>query len=120
MAILCNHQRAVPKGHSWQMEKLEARLLELQAELDTLSADYRAAQRAKNAAKAESCARAPCTACTLSCLCRRCPQLARSAARDERRQGRARACLLERHLSCLIRPALCYDLRVVKSLIATK
>ena len=30
MAILCNHQRAVPKGHSGQMEKLEARLLELQ------------------------------------------------------------------------------------------
>ena len=59
MAILCNHQRAVPKGHSGQMEKLEARLLELQAELDTLSADYRAAQRAKNAAKAESCAPAP-------------------------------------------------------------
>ena len=56
MAILCNHQRAVPKGHSGQMEKLEARLLELQAELDTLSAEYRAAQRAKNAAKAESCA----------------------------------------------------------------
>ncbi len=60
MAILCNHQRAVPKGHSGQMEKLEARLLELQTELDALSADYRAAQRAKNAAKAESCAPAPC------------------------------------------------------------
>jgi len=59
VAILCNHQRAVPKGHSGQMEKLEARLLELQAELDALSADYLAAQRAKNAAKAEQCARPP-------------------------------------------------------------
>lgn len=73
VAILCNHQRAVPKGHSGQMEKLEARLLELQAELDALSADYRAAQRAKNAAKAESCAPAPCIACTLTRLSGRCP-----------------------------------------------
>ncbi|KAK9837437.1 hypothetical protein WJX81_002314 [Elliptochloris bilobata] len=54
VAILCNHQRAVPKGHSGQMEKLEARLLELQGELDTLSVDYLAAQRAKNSAKAET------------------------------------------------------------------
>ena len=59
VAILCNHQRAVPKGHSGQMEKLEARLLELQAELDTLSTDYLAAQRAKNSAKAEGCAPPP-------------------------------------------------------------
>ena len=33
VAILCNHQRAVPKGHEGQMEKLEARMKELHAEL---------------------------------------------------------------------------------------
>ena len=88
VAILCNHQRAVPKGHSGQMDKLEARLLELQAELDALSADYRAAQRAKNAAKAESCA--PSLACFASSyLLRRSPP---SAARTLPRPRRACCC----------------------------
>lgn len=47
VAILCNHQRSVPKGHAGQMEKLEAKLLELQADLNELEAELEAAERGK-------------------------------------------------------------------------
>ena len=33
MAILCNHQRSVPKGHQGQMEKLQEKMAALRAEL---------------------------------------------------------------------------------------
>lgn len=34
VAILCNHQRAVPKGHQGQMEKLQEKLGAIQEEID--------------------------------------------------------------------------------------
>lgn len=34
VAILCNHQRAVPKGHQGQMEKLQEKLGAIQDEID--------------------------------------------------------------------------------------
>ena len=36
MAILCNHQRSVPKTHTVQMTKLQAELDTIQGELDAL------------------------------------------------------------------------------------
>jgi hypothetical protein len=47
VAILCNHQRAVPKGHTGQMQKMEAKLLEHQQQLDALEAELLAAKRGK-------------------------------------------------------------------------
>ena len=47
VAILCNHQRAVPKGHTGQMQKMEAKLLEHQEQLDALQAELVAAQKGK-------------------------------------------------------------------------
>lgn len=51
VAILCNHQRSVPKGHAGQMEKMEAKLLDLQAELNQLEAELEAAERGKSSRK---------------------------------------------------------------------
>lgn len=45
VAILCNHQRSVPKGHSGQMQKMEDKLLAAQQELDDLQAELKAAER---------------------------------------------------------------------------
>ena len=47
VAILCNHQRAVPKGHTEQMQKMEAKLLEHQEALDALQAELLAAEKGK-------------------------------------------------------------------------
>ena len=47
VAILCNHQRAVPKGHTGQMQKMEARLLEHQEALDALEAELLASEKGK-------------------------------------------------------------------------
>ena len=47
MAILCNHQRAVPKGHTGQMQKMEAKLLEQQEALDVLEQELVAARKGK-------------------------------------------------------------------------
>ena len=47
VAILCNHQRAVPKGHTGQMQKMEAKLLEHQEALDALQAELVAAEKGK-------------------------------------------------------------------------
>lgn len=47
VAILCNHQRAVPKGHSGQMQKMEAKLLEQQEQLDALQAELFASEKGK-------------------------------------------------------------------------
>lgn len=41
VAILCNHQRSVPKTHGAQMEKIEGKLKELQAELAELTAQLK-------------------------------------------------------------------------------
>ena len=45
VAILCNHQRAVPAGHTGQMEKMSGKLMDAQAELDDLQAELKAARR---------------------------------------------------------------------------
>ena len=47
VAILCNHQRSVPKGHVGQMEKLQEKTLTLQTELHELQAELAAAKRGK-------------------------------------------------------------------------
>ncbi len=47
VAILCNHQRAVPKGHTGQMQKMEAKLLEHQEQLDVLQSELVAAEKGK-------------------------------------------------------------------------
>ena len=47
VAILCNHQRAVPKGHTGQMQKMEAKLLEHQEALDALQAELVASEKGK-------------------------------------------------------------------------
>ena len=47
VAILCNHQRSVPKGHVGQMEKMETRLLSVNAELETLTQELNAAKRGR-------------------------------------------------------------------------
>ncbi len=48
MAILCNHQRAVGKGHGDAMTKLQGVLKELNDELDELKKDLKKAQKEKN------------------------------------------------------------------------
>ena len=47
VAILCNHQRSVPKGHTGQMQKMEAKLLEQQTALDDLEDELKAARKGK-------------------------------------------------------------------------
>ena len=44
VAILCNHQRSVPKGHSDQMQRMTDKLQTAQAELDDLTLQLRIAQ----------------------------------------------------------------------------
>lgn len=66
VAILCNHQRSVPKGHAGQMEKLEAKTLALQEELAELQAELAAAKKGKaspgkkTVANVDTCARSQC------------------------------------------------------------
>lgn len=48
MAILCNHQRSVPKKHSEQLDKLKKQVEELQAEKAKLVEQYRAAKEGKS------------------------------------------------------------------------
>lgn len=48
MAILCNHQRSVPKGHTGQMQKMEAKLMEQQQALDALQRELTAADKGKS------------------------------------------------------------------------
>ena len=47
VAILCNHQRSVPKGHTAQMEKMQEKLATLQAELGELMDDLKMAKAGK-------------------------------------------------------------------------
>ena len=47
VAILCNHQRAIPKTHSAQMEKMETKLAHLQAEMTDLMKDLKCAKAGK-------------------------------------------------------------------------
>lgn len=47
VAILCNHQRAVPKGHAGQMERLSERMHKLNEELLELQHELKAAQKGK-------------------------------------------------------------------------
>lgn len=48
VAILCNHQRAVPKGHAGQMEKLSERMHKLNEELLELQHELKAAEKGKS------------------------------------------------------------------------
>lgn len=47
VAILCNHQRSVPKTHTNQMEKIQEKLSALNTELKELEEELRAAQKGK-------------------------------------------------------------------------
>lgn len=47
VAILCNHQRAVPKAHTSQMEKLQEKLTGMQDELKELEDDLKKAKAGK-------------------------------------------------------------------------
>lgn len=47
VAILCNHQRSIPKGHTNQMEKLQEKLAVLQHELQSLMDDLKCAKAGK-------------------------------------------------------------------------
>ncbi|CAK9255821.1 unnamed protein product [Sphagnum jensenii] len=47
VAILCNHQRSVSKGHSAQMERLEGKMTEMEALLEELEVDLDRAKRGK-------------------------------------------------------------------------
>jgi len=47
VAILCNHQRSVPKAHEDQVEKMEAKLKEMNDELAELEDDLRLALKGK-------------------------------------------------------------------------
>lgn len=49
VAILCNHQRAVPRGHEGQMDKIKDKLDALRAELAELQADLKRAAAGKPA-----------------------------------------------------------------------
>ncbi len=49
VAILCNHQRSVPRGHEGQMEKMQGKLAALNAELAELQGDLKAARSGKMA-----------------------------------------------------------------------
>jgi DNA topoisomerase-1 len=44
VAILCNHQRSVPKGHAGSMEKLDEKLKDLLKEFKDLKEDYKKAK----------------------------------------------------------------------------
>ncbi|XP_037489657.1 DNA topoisomerase 1 beta-like [Triticum dicoccoides] len=47
VAIICNHQRAVPKSHDSQMTKLNEKIDELKAQRDELKADLKRAKKGK-------------------------------------------------------------------------
>ena len=47
VAILCNHQRAVTKGHAGQMERLSERMHKLNEELLELQHELKAAEKGK-------------------------------------------------------------------------
>ncbi|KAI7840141.1 hypothetical protein COHA_006180, partial [Chlorella ohadii] len=47
VAILCNHQRSVPKGHQGQMEKLQEKLAAIQEEIDELEKELKLAKAGK-------------------------------------------------------------------------
>lgn len=47
VAILCNHQRSVPKGHTAAMEKMQEKLATLQSELGDLMEDLKRAKVGK-------------------------------------------------------------------------
>lgn len=47
VAILCNHQRSVPKAHTAQMEKMQGKLAELQAEMAELESDLKRVRAGK-------------------------------------------------------------------------
>ncbi|XP_024370141.1 DNA topoisomerase 1 beta [Physcomitrium patens] len=47
VAILCNHQRSVSKGHSAQMERLEGKMQELEEQLEELETDLDRAKKGK-------------------------------------------------------------------------
>ena len=51
VAILCNHQRAVPKGHSDQMERLADKLKTQQDDLDQLTLELKVLQGKAPASK---------------------------------------------------------------------
>ena len=47
VAILCNHQRSVPKGHAGAMEKLQEKMHKLNEELLELQHELKAAKQGK-------------------------------------------------------------------------
>lgn len=47
VAILCNHQRSVPKTHAAAMEKLEAKVAELEAEIKAVRKHKKAFESGK-------------------------------------------------------------------------
>lgn len=50
VAILCNHQRSVPKGHSDQMQRMADKLQTAQSELDDLTLQLKISQGKAKAA----------------------------------------------------------------------
>lgn len=48
VAILCNHQRSVPRGHTAAMEKMQEKLAVLQAEMSDLMEDLKRARAGKS------------------------------------------------------------------------
>ena len=48
VAILCNHQRSIPKGHTSQMEKMQEKLAALQAELQEMMEELKLAKAGKS------------------------------------------------------------------------
>ncbi|CAI5514330.1 unnamed protein product [Closterium sp. Naga37s-1] len=53
VAILCNHQRAVSKAHSAQMEKMQAKLKELEDAVEEMEEDLDRAQKGRPPVKRE-------------------------------------------------------------------
>ena len=53
VAILCNHQRSVPKGHGDQMQRMADKLQTAQAELDDLTLQLKISQGKAKAADAK-------------------------------------------------------------------
>ena len=51
VAILCNHQRSVSKGHSAQMERLEGKITELEELIEELETDLDRAKKGKSPLK---------------------------------------------------------------------
>lgn len=47
VAVLCNHQRAVPKGHADQVKKIEAKIKEIRAKMKELKAEGKEAAAEK-------------------------------------------------------------------------